>query len=354
MRKKRHTLVWLALALAALGWLIYRLPRGQFQLALQNLDYAWVVGGTLVYIVTQGLLAVRWRLLLTVHQVHISVGKSIQLTFLGVFYNNFMPGAVGGDILKAWYIGQHCSKGRRLEAAVTVFVDRVVGLMSIALVGAVASLFIGPELAFRGVQFRWIIWGLFGAMGLLIIVFLSRRVRRVLLVGRIIKRLPLLDLLRRVDDAIQLYRGHGGVIFSALLLTVVLQGAAVGSVWMLARGLHFEQVRFVQVLIIMPIIWTISSAIPVPGGLGIVEGMVIYGFAMVINPNDPLSDVARGSAGALALLYRLMLYAASVPGGLVPVFGGHLPKRSELELQAEALLKDDERAKAKIDHFEGS
>ncbi len=340
MRKKRNTLLWLILALAALAWLIYRLPREHFQQALAGLDPLWAGMGVLTYIVTQGLLAIRWRLLLTVHQVRISVGQAIQLTFLGVFYNNFMPGSVGGDILKAWYIGQHTPKGNRLEAAVTVLVDRVVGLMSIALVGAIASLFVGRELAFHGVQLRWFIWGLLGLMIAGIILFLSRRVRRALLVARILRRLPLADSLRRIDEAIQLYRGHGGVMLAALLLTVFLQGASVGSVWMLAQGLHFEQVRFVQVLIIMPIIWTISSAIPVPGGLGITEGLVIYGFAMAINPQAPQSDGAIGNAGALALLYRLMLCAASVPGGLVPVFGGHLPKRRELQSQAEELLLD--------------
>jgi len=38
-------------------------------------------------------------------------------------------------------------------------------------------------------------------------------------------------------------------------------------------------------------------------------------------------------AAALALLNRLMICTASLPGGLVPVFGGHLPKAEQMEAE---------------------
>lgn len=43
------------------------------------------------------------------------------------------------------------------------------------------------------------------------------------------------------------------------------------------------------------------------------------------------AEFAQGQAAALALLNRLMLCVCSLPGALVPMFGGHLPKRKDIE-----------------------
>jgi uncharacterized membrane protein YbhN (UPF0104 family) len=80
----------------------------------------------------------------------------------------------------------------------------------------------------------------------------------------------------------------------------------------------------------MPIIWLIGAAIPVPGGLGIIEYSVSYLFAVVINKDNP--ELAKGYATALALLNRVvLLYICALPGALVPLFGGHLPKKKDLQ-----------------------
>ncbi len=56
---------------------------------------------------------------------------AIRLFFLGLFYNNLMPGSVGGDLVKAWYVTKHTDK--RLEGVLSVFMDRVIGLFGMVL-----------------------------------------------------------------------------------------------------------------------------------------------------------------------------------------------------------------------------
>ena len=60
--------------------------------------------------------------------VRISLFMAIKLTYLGQFFTNFMPSAVGGDLVRAWYVSRHTH--RRLQAALGVLVDRLMGLMS--------------------------------------------------------------------------------------------------------------------------------------------------------------------------------------------------------------------------------
>lgn len=328
MSKKLKVWLWITLALAALAFLVYRTPKATFAQAIQGMDAKWVTGAIFFYLSAQTLLATRWVFLLRVHGVHISRFQAIKLTYLGLFYNNMMPGSVGGDLLKGWYITQHSGAHQRLEAATTVFVDRLIGLIGMVIVGALASLLIGPGLAYHGVQIRWLIWGLLGMMLLGSIVFFSRHIRRVLGISKLLDKLPFAQVLRQVDLAIRAYRTHVLTIVWALFLTAVIQGMSIVAIWMLTQSLKFDQVRFIQCLVIMPIVWTISAAIPVPGGLGVVENLVTYLFCLVINRQHPVE--ATGQAAALALLIRLLVCLCSMPGALVPILGGHLPKQSEL------------------------
>lgn len=326
--KKIRVWLWIALALAALTFLVHRTPRETFSQAIKGMDAKWFTGAFILYLIAQTLLAIRWVSLLKVHKVFISYFQAVKLTYLGLFYNNMMPGSVGGDLLKGWYITHHSESHRRLEAATTVFVDRLLGLIGMVLVGAFASLLVGPELAYKGIQIRWAIWSLLGLMILVSVVFFSRHIRHLFMLNRLLDKLPFAHQLRQIDLAIRAYRSHVPTICWALFLTATIQGMAIISIWMLTQSLKFDQVRFIQCLIIMPIVWTISAAIPVPGGLGVVENLVTYLFCLVINPERPVE--ATGHAAALALLIRLLVCMCSMPGALVPILGGHLPKRSEL------------------------
>lgn len=334
MKRRISTIIWLAIAFAALALLAWQTHRDEetfdaFKHAISSIDRSWALAALLVFAIPQAGLAARWVVLLNVHGIGVSLFSAMKLTFLGLFYNQMMPGAVGGDLLKAWYITHHSRRGLRLEAAVTVFVDRLVGLIGMVILAFIATFFAGPEISQRHPQLRYIVWVTFAIMALLSLVFLSRTLRRILQLDRVARKLPFAARLRQIDQAIQLYRHHPGPIIHALLLTALMQGGQIVAIWMLARALGFDMVTLRQCLIIIPIVWVIGAAIPVPGGLGIIEGSVSFLFRMVINPENPADAI--GQATALALLLRLMMCVSSLPGALVPIFGGHLPKRTELE-----------------------
>ena len=330
--------------LLGIAYFVYQIDYSEFSRSVTSINWSWALAAVCTYFLAQTLLATRWVVLLRVHQVHISLYQAVKLTYLGLFYNNIMPGAVGGDILKGWFITYHSHKDLRLEAAVTVFVDRLIGLIGIIFVGALAGLIVGSRLqiplAGYTIQVRWLIWVIFAAMALAALVFLSHRLRRLFMLSHLLEKLPFASFLRKIDQAIQLYRRHIPTIIISFLLTAVIQGLSIVAVWMLTRALHLDNVTFVHCLLIMPIVWLISSAVPVPGGLGVMENLFIPFFSGALDPAgtmDPLSVTARVSA--LALFNRLMICLCSLPGALVPIFGGHLPKPACGELVESAELE---------------
>lgn len=75
----------------------------------------------------------QWQLLLQKQDIHMSYGHLLKLYHVGLFFNNFMPGNVGGDAKKIYDIrmqGGQDSVGAGLTA--TVF-DRLFGLFFITL-----------------------------------------------------------------------------------------------------------------------------------------------------------------------------------------------------------------------------
>lgn len=333
MRKKLTTIAWLTVAIVALVVLASRIDRETFEHALTDLSIPMVSIALLLYFVSQILLAIRWVVLLGPQNVHISVFQAIKLTFLGLFYNNVMPGSVGGDVLKAWYITHHSKREFRLEAAVTVFVDRLTGLVGMITVGAIASFFLKQKIICYGIDLRWIIWSIVVIMIVSGIVFFSRRMRRVLYLTRVLAKLPFASRLRQIDKAVGIYRDHLPTVGLSLIITAIIQGIAITAIWVLTGALGLERVSLLQCFIIMPIIWLIGVMIPVPGGLGVIEASVMLLFCLVIDPQN--TQAAQGAAAALALLIRVMTVACSMPGALVPLFGGHLPKVDQMAKEIE-------------------
>ena len=70
--------------------------------------------------------------------------EALRLTMIGYFFNTFIPGSSGGDIIRAVYAVRACPE-RKAHALTIAFADRGIGLHAIELV-AVAAFFMKPGL----------------------------------------------------------------------------------------------------------------------------------------------------------------------------------------------------------------
>ena len=125
-------------AVVAIAWVLRGQDWQELGKVFQDLNLGYFVLSLATYALAQLVIAFRWWLLLRAQSIRISVLATFRLHFLGLFYNNVMPSSVGGDLLKAWYVTRHTEK--RLEGALSVFIDRVVGLGGMVLMAVVAYL----------------------------------------------------------------------------------------------------------------------------------------------------------------------------------------------------------------------
>jgi uncharacterized protein (TIRG00374 family) len=72
---------------------------------------------------------VRWYVLVRAQGLPFTLADALRLGAVGIFFNNFLPGGVGGDIIKAAFLAR--SQSRRTVAVATVIMDRAIALWAL-------------------------------------------------------------------------------------------------------------------------------------------------------------------------------------------------------------------------------
>src|SRR5205085_7267058 len=88
----------------------------------------------LIFPVTFIITSLRWYELLKIVGIHMGAGRAFIVNMVGAFYNTFMPGSTGGDVLKAYYAAK-LAPNQRTRAVVSVIVDRGIGLLALIILG---------------------------------------------------------------------------------------------------------------------------------------------------------------------------------------------------------------------------
>lgn len=252
----------------------------------------------------------RWQILLRAQGLDTSFAEAFRLTFIGFFFNNVVPGLTGGDVVKAVLIARR-HPGRGPDAVSTVIVDRVIGLLMLALVAGVAVLFALEQYGEIGLYIGFILAG--ASLG--IPLFLSRRVRRKLGLDWLLERMPGSAILKRLDEAFRLYRQRPREMAWALALSIAAHVCNIASVALIGLDLGvgpengLEEPAALTYAVIVPITMIVAAVPVLPGGWGVGEAAFGYFFRTVGIQNLSLSV-------GLSVLHRATLLAFSLIGGI--------------------------------------
>ena len=297
-------------------------------------EWWWAAAAVAVMMLQSPVGAVRWQMLLGVQGIRITFLESLRLTYIGWFFNNWLPGGTGGDLVKAYYIATQTH--RKAEAVTVVFLDRLIGLVAMCMLGAAA---VAASFGDERVRTAQILIGVFlaGVLGATI-VFYSRRLRGLLGAGRWLSRLPLAPLMARVDRALFVYRYHKATVGLALVYSWVSQAVALLAMWWVAVGLG-SRAAWYHYFVNMPVVWIGWSLIPVPGGFGVAETLANRLFTpSVLGGAEPMPAAeAATMALAMMLAYRLVQLIVTLPGGVLYLMRrtGVSPTHMRAELEAE-------------------
>lgn len=269
--------------------------------------------------------AIRWYLLLRHIQVFLPVAVVIRLAMIGQFFNLFVPGGVGGDLIKMVYLKKESGE-RYPEALLTVLLDRVLGLAGLLLVGLLAVA-MNPSVIFHSSREMRAILAvviLAGVAGLLVALvfflwpYLGRFAKHL---EGLRSRLPgkIDGILVRVVNAMSLLREAPKLVLALLLLAMIGHCFPTVAVWIIGMGVPgASQVTFQEYLLATQLS-NLVAAVPVtPGGLG--------GRDLALSFLMQLAGASQEARGVIPILVTGLLVSWSAIGGLALVWEKkHLP-----------------------------
>ena len=242
---------------------------------------------TLIYIVIAWLVAVRWNILLGGRY---TVRKLFSLHMIGNFFNTILPGNLGGDAIKGYYLYRETNKAG--VSFGSVFLDRYLGLLARLFLGLISGMAAFDEL--RTIGMHWAIpalFSLFIAGSLLVFRF------------RIGKRFgAIADF---YDYAHSLLKQKQQLLLKAFLLSFIIQALLIAMIAAVALGIG-QRLSFTELFVFVPIIMTIM-VIPLSiSGFGVREGAFVVLFG--------LTGIPPSISVSISFLWFLSTATASLIG----------------------------------------
>jgi uncharacterized protein (TIRG00374 family) len=310
MIKAKPGLMLLAKLLVSAGLLAFffsRIRIERFFDTFASADFFYIAITLLIYMVAQLISVVRWMVLARPLGFATPFAVLVRYYLIGMFFNLFAPGTIGGDVSRIYYLardGEQESDERfssaMIRAALSVFMDRAVGMMVLVWLGALGLLF-SPQYAVP-TPVRTLTFAL--AFGLLAGAVLLPLLDRIVSANghRIIVKLRL---------ALRTYRARWRAVAAAVALSF---GVHLIQAWlhvMIGRALHIE-IPFSYCVILYPLVGTFS-ALPVSlNGLGLREGGYLFMLQII--------GFSSETAIAFGLLLFLTIAADSLVGGVIFLF----------------------------------
>ncbi len=213
--------------------------------------------------------AVRWLLLLLGQGFQLTLRQVFSLQLVGLFFNFVVPGGVGGDLIKGYYLVKAHDEQKFL-AATSIFMDRLIGLYTIILMVIASGPFIGSDLTNNPKIFNLykivILIGLV-ATGMLALAF-SKRIHEGGWIRRFCEVLPYGDTFLKSYESIHKYGLKLNIIFKATMLSVLLQYTSVLFFYIIGRSMGLS-LSLGAYMFIVPLGFVCSSLPITPGGIGI-------------------------------------------------------------------------------------
>jgi len=287
-----------------------------------------------IFWITFVIVSLRWNELLKIVGIRMGAGKAFVVTMVGAFYNTFMPGSTGGDVLKAWYAAK-LAPDKRTRAVLSVIVDRAVGLLALIILGGTMAGYLAwtshrsPGAGENDLVAKKCLQVAIGA-GLIILltvigltVFYVPSLRRLSGLEFLLRRLPMQAQIGKAIEALELYRQHPGKMLAMLLATFPVHITVIISAMLAGIALELP-LKGWYYWVVVPVV-VLAGSIPIsPQGAGVMEFFAI----LLTRPQG----ATVSQAFALTMSIRLVQIVWNLTGGFFVIRGGyHAPSEREQE-----------------------
>jgi hypothetical protein len=256
---------------------------------LRKIGPAAFLLASLLYIVSICGATLRWKLLLP---DKFRFRRLLSLYMIGSFFSSFLPGVIGGDVVKAYYLNKD-AKHLSLTLA-SVFMDRYLGYVSLMIIGMAAYPFALPFFGESG--YKWTMPAIFIAFVTGSVLFFGLKL------GRRFKTVS------EFYEYFVLLKAKKDVIAKAIAISLGIQTMGFIAVAVLASAMG-EKIPVLLLFVVLPIVITITSLPISISGLGLREGSFVVLLGLI--------GIPPAVATSLSLAWFFSTFVGSVPGLIV-------------------------------------
>jgi len=308
MRGRRILIQLIKITVSAglIAFLFYKLSPASLLSDLARMSLWQLVVSTIIFFISVVMGALQWHLLLKAGGIVLPFVKTFKVYFVGIFFNNFLPAGVGGDVMKIYDVSRVGNDPHQVFA-VTIL-DRVIGIAGLCMLALVASFIL---LAGEGLDNLHLYIVVFvGCVAPVLALIMNKRLSRA--VRRLFGNITFWGLGGRFDAIFRHlgeFRRVRVLLVRLTLLAIAVQFLRVVTHVLVAEslGITVTPLSFLQFFVFVPLL-SLLMILPISiNGLGVREGAGILLFTQI------------GFSKEQALLMELMTYAIMV---VVSLLGG--------------------------------
>jgi glycosyltransferase 2 family protein len=311
MKRSTRVVATIALTVAAVAYLVWKIDLGQTVDILVDADPWWFALAVAIMILTALPMALRWQWLLAAQRVHESFWWLTRSYFVSYTAAQVLPTSIGGDAVRIYETSRR-HPGRTADMTAIVLLERGLGGAGTVLLGAIGFLLaighydVGAYLWLEGAF-------VFGTI-VLLFLFFARSARPLLVRMRpLLVRLRVDRPLRSFYDGVHHYRGHPRLLLAVFLFTTAIQAVRILSIWATANAVGIDLGP--RIYYVMGPLFFLVLLVPFTlNGFAVREAFFVSFLGSV--------GVSADQAFAAGFLFFLVTVSLAMPGAVILLWEG--------------------------------
>jgi len=252
----------------------------------------YIILAILIFIIALFVYAWRWQVLLKGYNVEIGIIPLFKFYLIGLFFNNFLPTGIGGDVARIYSLVQ--ITGDRTVGFASVMTERLLGITSTLLLALFSLVWLLGSFSTNKILYLNV--GLLIMILLFFYLVLNRKYPASL--AEKIKKINLFKFGERIDklfEAIRYFQDKKIVYVQVVLVSLFAQLLVIVMHYFIVLALDLE-ITFLYLVLAVPVTFLLSM-LPAINGIGVRDG----GFVFL------LAKKGISTAGALSLSFLAIL-----------------------------------------------
>jgi glycosyltransferase 2 family protein len=277
---QKKILIFFLKACISISLLTFLLVNIDWDTVLKNLKSANIfllIVASLLNIIERFEMTYKWNLLIRVRNMIVKFGRLFWINSIGSFLGLFLPSSLGTDVVRGYYLVKNNSE--KSVSISSVFVDRVLGMFSLLLLGVVAVFFAGDLISKYNIQTYIIIVFLLAVA----VFYLFQKEQSAIILEKLLKKIKHKKIIEnglKLHSSILEYKKYPKTLLISFFITLLVQVTRVLTYYFVALSFNI-QISIIYYFLFVPIIMIIIM-IPISiGGLGVKEGTFVAFFTLV-------------------------------------------------------------------------